>query len=302
MKTSAIQPATKVSTNPPAEMLSSTTDMFSKQLGQQGYLKHTNKANPNYPPPQKYQPEYGYTPDETANQSFREDQEPYRREVGKTTQPSQQLSQSFKNAPQHRDLGSRNINRRIVEENLLRNASADRGLHEADISFRDKGIHKDHSFQPSYNSSLDNKMQEFYKNQTQKLLSKNGNQDDPYHIRNPSKYPQQIDENQDQAEEERRNEHMNNLYNANFQNRDEVTQTPEPNESNPRQEMRREPPPRSRDISLQRNQPVKYHPPQNPKTVQIKAPDYSQQDPNFDVQSRMSDTRSKEVHEDISKF
>lgn len=302
MNTSAGQAANKIGANPPAEMLSSTTDKFNKQLGQHGYLKHTNKVPSNYMPPQKYQPEYAYNQDDTASQSFREDQEPYRREAGKTTQPSQQLSQSFKNPSHNRDLGSRNINRRIVEENLLRNASADRGLQDADKSFRDKGVHKEHSFQPSYNTSLDHKMQEFYKNQTQKFQSKNGPQDDPYHMRNPSKYAQQNEEDQEQTDEERRNEYMSNLY-AKHQNRDEVTQTPDANESNPRQEMRREPPPpRSRDVSLQRNQTVKYHPPQNPKTVQIKAPEYSQQEQNFDVQSRMSDNRSKEVHEDISKY
>ena len=301
MNTSAGQAANKNVANPPAEMLSSTSDKFSKQLGQHGYLKHTNKAPSNYMPPQKYQPEYAYNQDDTASQSFREDQEPYRREAGKTTQPSQQLSQSFKNPSHNRDLGSRNINRRIVEENLLRNASADRGLQDTDKSFRDKGVHKEHSFQPSYNTSLDHKMQEFYKNQTQKFQSKNGPQDDPYHMRNPSKYAQQNEEDQEQTDEERRNEYMSNLY-AKHQNRDEVTQTPDANESNPRQEMRRELPPRSRDVSLQRNQTVKYHPPQQQKTVQIKAPEYSQQEQNFDVQSRMSDNRSKEVHEDISKY
>jgi hypothetical protein len=101
-------------------MSNSTTERFNKELGKHGYLKHT--APVNYAPPQKYSDRGQYNPNDSASAM----NEPYKREAGKTTSQNQ--------ASKSTSLGNRNLNRRIVEDNILRNQSAERM--RADDSFQ----------------------------------------------------------------------------------------------------------------------------------------------------------------------
>ena len=158
-------------------MTSSVTDRFSKELGQHGYLKHTNKTGPqNYQPPSKTIPENPY---ESTTQS----EEPYRREAGKLslggTQPSShrndgpQTSNTYENSrpsqqyQNDRKIGSRGMNRRLVEENIIRNASAERGFNPDASKLYDAPPDVNQSFQHRHSDSLDARIQKHYDERSQ---------------------------------------------------------------------------------------------------------------------------------------
>ena len=160
----------KMSEHPVPELGNSVSDRFSKELNQHGYLKHSNTMPKSYAPPQKVQPENPY---ESNIDQTGEDIEPYRREAGKTSlrnhgttyrneniQPNENYQKTHeataRQASQNeRDIGSRNMNRRLVEENLLRNASADRHL-DNDTSKMYEGANlNNNSFNHKYTNQID---------------------------------------------------------------------------------------------------------------------------------------------------
>jgi hypothetical protein len=168
----------KNTTNPaPIQNASdSVTNRFSKELGQHGYLKHTAKQAPqNYAPSEKMMPEGQY---DNTEYSAAQD-EPYRREAGKVSlggqnssfrnempPPSSNHFQNYTNdkpsLQNEREMGSRGINRRLVEENIIRNASAERGFDNDTSKMYKPKPDNNASFQHRHNDSLDDRIQKYY--------------------------------------------------------------------------------------------------------------------------------------------
>ena len=95
------------------------SDKFSKELGQHGYLKHSGKPPIGYAPPSKYNADQPYYQENINDDSQAVEEEPYRREAGKSTLHVQSKPPVFSsNQVQNRELGSRNINRKIIENNI----------------------------------------------------------------------------------------------------------------------------------------------------------------------------------------
>jgi hypothetical protein len=263
----------------------SGTDQFTAQLGKHGFLKHSNQNSANYHPPTKY------IQNESLNISSKQDSEPYRREAGKSLQANQNQ--------QSREMGSRNIKRKIVEDNILRNASAERSAADPNSSLRMNAHAHNNTFEPKSNHQLENRMQEFYQNQPHQQK----NDFDPYqnvqgNVEN-QRYPQSDHQDQDQAEQEQQNQYMQDFYHQKDNNRDENTQTPEPQEERPsrRDTLQEHQVSRARERSLQPNN----HAAKLTKSVNIQGhheyPEYGS-----DTQSRANPSREKEVLEDVGEF
>lgn len=153
-------------------MADSVSDRFSKELGQHGFLKHSNAAPKSYVPPQKTVPDRPYESQEEFQMA---EPEPYKREAGKASlkpqtnsyrnsalQPSvgQFNSSEVSRQPVYndREIGSRNMNRRIIEENLLRNASAERQQELETSKMYEQSLANNASFQHKYNDSFDSRL------------------------------------------------------------------------------------------------------------------------------------------------
>lgn len=302
----------------------SISDKFSKQLGQHGFLKHSGTQN--YSASSKYT-NHPYDPNATDS-SVREEQEPYRREAGKSQ------VQGAAGNDQNRGLGSRNINRRIVEENLLRNQSAERMRPEGN-SFRAENINNN-SFQHKYDNTLDAKHDKFYQNKnTLKQPNLDQLKNDTYYAQIQKQYEQlkqekmgikqyeqqskeQLEQKYDQMRQDNNkymdqdqfnsqqndpNNYMQDFYHPQNINRDEVTQTPEPEakRDNHRKEFENENSFKSRDRSLPPYNPNKLQVPQ--KQVQFQAqPQVYQQDQVSETHSKYGDIRSREAVEDAGKI
>jgi hypothetical protein len=295
-------------------MGNATSDRFSKQLGQHGFLKHSAPQN-NYGM-SKYNDK---TYDPNAAQSMvREEQEPYRREAGKTH------AQGPGGNDQTRNLDSRSINRKLVEERLLRNQSVERRQEENNFT---EETPLNHSFQQKYNNTLGNKHENLYQNQQQQNADQMKN--DVHHSQIQKQYEQlqreqmekeyEQDSREQQEQQEREYEQMRqgsmDSYNNQEQfdprqnepmdvNRDEVTQTPEHEEK--RNNYRRELELQKENTSKPRDRmPSPYNPPNhqpNQRQVQFQAQPQVYQDQVSETHSKQGDFRSREVVEDVGKI
>lgn len=301
----------------------SIADKFSKQLGQHGFLKHSGAQN--YSGSSKYTSN-PYDPNATDS-SIREEQEPYKREAGKS-----QVQGAVSN-DKNRGLGSRNINRRIVEENILRNQSAER-MRPEENSFRGEKANNN-SFQHKYDNTLDAKHEKFYQNQnTQKQSNLDQLKNDTHYTQIQKQYEQlqqeklekqyeqqsrerleqqyeqmrqenankYVDQDQYDIQQNEPNNYMQDFYHPQNINRDEVTQTPDPEikRDNYRKEFENENTFKARDKSLPPHNPNKLQVPQ--RQVQFQAqPQVYQQDQVSETQSKYGDIRSREVVEDVGK-
>lgn len=277
---------------PPVEQNLGTGDKFSKELGQHGYLKHTGKPPINYAP-SKYQAEPMYYQENTYENNQLADDEPYKREAGKASLNVQSKPHSFAtNQVQNRDIGSRNINRRIVENNILRNASADRGYHENENSFRQE-LNKNNSFQNNYSSPLENKYQEVYQKQ-------NNWPQDPYEGQNQQIRDDEIMYQQYEQEINQENQ-IPEFYNPKGGIRDEEMQNAETRDNyvNAGIARGRAETFKPRDRSLQPNQSVKYDPPQINKSVQFKNQELHAPEIVREIPSRQDENRVKEMSQDV---
>jgi hypothetical protein len=237
------------------EMGKSTTDKFTQQLGQHGYLKHSNKVPVGYNPPTKY----------TQNDTVYEEDEPHKREVGKAAVEQKSVSQN-------RDMGARNINRRIVEENLLRNGSAERQINEGDRSFRHEPTSHNNSFEPRYDNSFENRMQNLNNNTSVDYQQYQQYYGDPGYNRQQDIDPRdQIEQNQTDDEDQQDRYPPHDFYNQRPDSRNEFTQTPEPPEEKLQKAgiMKHHQHPKSRDKSVQPHQSIKYEADPLSKSVHI---------------------------------
>lgn len=268
-------------------MQSSTTDQFNKQLGAHGYLQHSKKGPGNYGGSE----EHPYMPNDTQSDMTKEEQEPYTRVAGKSL-PNKP---PYGNFSQNRNLGARNINRRIVEDNLLRNASAERERNVGNESFRNDSIPHNHSFQHKYNNTLDQRMADFYQNPPQKPQAQ--------YRYDPKE--ETLQQNEDKENEDRYLEHENQYIKEFYHqhdNRNEQTQTPDPNEEHDRgRGLAKNQTFGNRDRSVQPQNSVKYNPPEVSKSVQFRQAETIPAEPQHESYSRLGN-RSKEVVQDVGEL
>lgn len=258
--------------NKNSEFGQSTTDKFNKELSKHGYFQHSHKAPSGYIPPSK---------------PNTEEQEPYRREVGKTSNTNQAQSQPYSNFQNSRDMGSRNINRRIVEENVIRNASAERAYPNVNSSFREESLPVKNMSHHKYNNTLDKEMSDYYQNQNNRSVHHNQSMDQVdrreylNHLENMNrrynKQPEEQENEQSQYEQQHpSNNYLENYYHPRPQSRDEQIQTEDSNNQKPTSQgvNSRIVPQGGRDRSVEPRQTVKYEPPQVAKSVQLREPEH----------------------------
>lgn len=138
----------------------SSTDQFSKELGQHGYLNHSKNVDPglnsNYT-------NNSFNKNEDLSNSAKQAQEPYRREAGRS------LMKENSHNNQSNSLGERNISRRVVESNIIRNQSVER-KRPGDNILKGEQTNLDHSFQSKRENLLNDKFENFYQNQPNKYV------------------------------------------------------------------------------------------------------------------------------------
>lgn len=278
---------------PPPEQNIGLGDRFSKELGQHGYLKHSGKPPIGYAPSSKYGADQPYLQENTYENNQFTEEESYKREAGKASLNVQNKPPSFAtNQVQNREIGSRNINRRIVENNILRNASADRGYNENEQSFRHE-INKNNSFQNNYSNPLEDKYQEMYQKQ-------NNWPQDPYEAQNQQMRDDDMmyQQYEQEVNQENRIPEFYNPKGANIEEDIQPLETKE-NQANVGIARGRVESYKPRDRSAQPNQSIKYDPPQLTKSVQFKNQELYQPENIREIPSRQDENRAKEMNQDV---